>query len=145
MRNRYFILSVLFWAVASVCMAITLPSSSYSGFNVDNDNSFNTTFTVQSRSITGSYLSAAAYGGECSSATVDNMAQCCTDLLSSTYGISLNQATAQYYGGGDKEPLEFYNNCMSGNTSLPLGSPLLLLPFALVYAIVRRKRKEETL
>jgi hypothetical protein len=138
------ILSVLFWAVASVCLAIKLPSSSYSGSGVDYDNSFNSTFTIGSRSITGIYLSAAAYGGECASATVDNMAQCCTDLLSSTYGISLNQATAQYYGGGDKEPLEFYNNWMSGNTSLPLGSPLLLLPFALVYALVR-KRKEETL
>ncbi len=144
MKNRYFILSVLFWAVASVSMAITLPSSSYSGFNVDYDDSFNTTFTVQSRSITGSYLSAAAYGGECASATVDNMAQCCSELLSSTYGISLSDATQQYYTGGDKEPLEYYNNCMKGHTSLPLGTPLLLLPFIAIYAVVR-KRKEETL
>jgi hypothetical protein len=135
------ILSVLFWAVASVCLAIKLPSSSYSGSGVDYDNSFNSTFTIGSRSITGIYLSAAAYGGECASATVDNMAQCCQDMLSSTYSMSLDKATALYYGGVNKEPLEYYNNCMSGNTSLPLGSPLLLLPFALVYGVIRRRKE----
>lgn len=37
MKNRNLILSVLLWAVASVSMAITLPTSSYSSFVFDDD------------------------------------------------------------------------------------------------------------
>jgi hypothetical protein len=141
MKNRYFILSVLFWAVASVCMAITLPSSSYSGFNVDNDNSFNTTFTVQSRSITGSYLSAAAYTGECGSVDPSQLGTCCNNEVQNIYGISSEACYIQCkFQGGPCDCLDYYDTCMSSQTSLPLGTPLLLLPFALVYAFVRRKR-----
>ncbi|MBR3871950.1 MAG: hypothetical protein IKJ22_04400 [Paludibacteraceae bacterium] len=37
MKYRNLILSVLFWATASVSMAVTLPSSSYSSFVFDDD------------------------------------------------------------------------------------------------------------
>ena len=37
MKYRNLILSVLFWAIASMSMAVTLPSSSYSSFVFDDD------------------------------------------------------------------------------------------------------------
>ena len=137
------ILSVLFWAIASVTMAVTLPSSSYNSLE-----SYTTTDVVSFSMSSGpSFLGNAAViderAGSCyvdkqDPGAVQKCEDCC---LGSVYVPCLEK------GGSDDEcgaaNLECYNACLG--RSLPLGTPLLLLPFALVYAIVRRKRKEETL
>ena len=144
MKNRNLILSVLFWLVASCAWAVTLPTSSYIGSttNVDfyNDYSNNGSITIgNSRSITGTYLSASAsYDGTCD--THDPVSQertiCCMGQIPEKFsGMTLTDCARSY----NTDCLNYYQDCLN-STSLPLGTPLLLLPFALVYALVRRKR-----
>lgn len=139
MKNRNLILSVLLWAVCSTVFAVTLPTSSYNSFE-----SYSTTEVVSFSLGTGtSFLSSAspiddARAGSCYANKQDpNAMQICEDCcIGSAYLPCLDA------GGSDDEcgqaNLNCINSCMGH--SLPLGTPLLLLPFALVYALVRRKR-----
>lgn len=134
MKNRNLILSVLFWAVASVCFAITLPSSSYNAYSAgDADESF--TLGVGS-TFNNAYLTASTYTGSCTyeafNGDVGGCQNCCEkEFTCGDYdfdcwdlrGLCIDQCG---------EPLG----------GLPLGSPLLLLPFIAVYAVVRRNRKD---
>ncbi len=138
MKNRYFILSVLFWAVASVCMAISLPSSSYNAYETNNleesytlgiGTSFNNTFlTSASVDARGT-----CYADKQSPTVIEDCELCCIPSVL----MPCVQA-----GGTEESCGPAYKECINSciGTSLPLGTPLLLLPFALVYAIVRRKR-----
>ena len=140
MKNRNLILSVLFWAVASCAWAITLPSSSYVGSTFDYEDYSSSSITVgSSRSIIGNYA-ASAYEGSCSTAAVQDMVSCCTGELMTKYGISLEQALIQN-AIGNSEPLSYYDSCMSSQASLPLGTPLMLLPFIAVYAVLRKRKQ----
>ena len=137
MKNRYFIFSVLFWLVASCAWALTLPTSSYMGStaDVDFDDSFSTFSIGTSSTITGSYLGASqSYDGACNDnpPVSQERTLCCMGQIPEIFGQTLTDCAKSYN-----------QDCLN-STSLPLGSPLLLLPFALVYAFVRR-RKEATL
>jgi hypothetical protein len=133
MKNRYFILSVLFWAIASVCMAVTLPSSSYSS-NFAFANSENESYVSSIGIQITNHAMLSAYNAECdeyreggqlSKGDVNDCTDCCNPNFPS---------------GVDREGrAQCYNMCDTP-LGMPLGSPLLLIPFALVYAVVRRKR-----
>ena len=139
MKNRYLILSVLFWMVASVAMAVTLPSSSYSMYEGMNGN--NETYTLGiGTTISGTPMLYSSQNIDIAVCTIEGTPQdpnvcgeCCFSKVLMIY---------------DDE--EAYNLCVNSCTNgvalgeSPLGEALILLPFALVYALVR-KRKEETL
>ena len=139
MKNRNLILSVLLWVVCSTVFAVTLPSSSYSFAE-----SYTTTDAISFSFGSGTSIlgnAAPIDDARAASCYVDkqdpNAIQKCEDCcLGSAYIPCIEN------GGSDEEcgqaNLDCYNACLG--RSLPLGSPLLLLPFALVYAFVRRKR-----
>ena len=143
MKNRNLILSVLLWAVCATAFAVSLPSSSYSAYETTN---VSESFTLGiGSSITNTYMASAGdYAkGACSVDKQDPDAmQLCEGCCMGASLIPCLQAggTEESCGPAYKECI---NDCMGA--SLPLGTPLLLLPFALAYAVVRRKRKEETL
>ncbi|MBR2493515.1 MAG: hypothetical protein IKB64_08695 [Paludibacteraceae bacterium] len=140
MKNRNLILSVLLWAICSTVFAVTLPTSSYS-FAESYTTTDAVSFTLGSGiSILGNAATIDdARAGSCYVDKQDpNAIQKCEDCcLGSAYIPCIEN------GGSDEEcgqaNLDCYNACLG--RSLPLGSPLLLLPFALVYAVIRRKHK----
>lgn len=141
MKNRYFIFSVLFWLVASCAWAITLPSSSYMGSTteVDFDNSFSTFSIGTSSTVTGSYLGASqSYDGACNENPPVSQERtiCCMGQIPEIFGQTLTECAQKY----NQDCLNYYQDCLD-STSLPLGSPLLLLPFALAYAVIRRRKE----
>ncbi|MBR3871323.1 MAG: hypothetical protein IKJ22_01115 [Paludibacteraceae bacterium] len=128
MKYRNLILSVLFWAIASVSFALTLPSSSYSSFSDLGNEEY--TLDIGTKFFNTALLSTYE-PGTCVVDKQDPKAlQLCQDCC---IGAVLAN------GGSEQD----YGVCMSDcfGYSLPLGSPLLLLPFALVYAVIRRKHK----
>ena len=143
MKNRNLILSVLLWAICSTVFAVTLPTSSYSAYETTNvDESYTlgvgTSFTNTFLSSAGDYAR-----GTCNVDKQDPNAiylceQCCIGTV--LMPCAQQGGTEATCGPAYKECI---NDCMGA--SLPLGTPLLLLPFIAVYALVRRKRKEETL
>ena len=135
------ILSVLFWAVASVCAAITLPNSSYMGStaDVDFDDSFSTFSIGTSSTITGSYLGASqSYDGACNENPPVSQERtiCCMGQIPEIFGQTLTDCAKSY----NQDCLNYYQDCLN-SASLPLGTPLLLLPFIAVYALVRRRKE----
>jgi hypothetical protein len=144
MKNKNLILSLLFWMLASVAMAVTLPTSSYSGSFSGGAESYEVLLGTGVKMNGTSMLR---------SSTVDPYT--CTDEGNPRGEADCTVCCANYVswpcakaGGSESECGELnmicLDGCTNGSRSLPLGSTLLLLPFALVYALVR-KRKEETL
>ena len=139
MKNRYLIFSVLFWMVASVAMAVTLPSSSYSMY--DGASSGNETYSLSiATTINGTSMLYSSQNIDIAVCTIEGTPQdpnvcgeCCFSKVLMIY---------------DNE--EAYNLCVNSCTNgvalgeSPLGSPLLLLPLIAIYAVIR-KRKEETM
>ena len=139
MKNRYFILSVLFWMVASVCMAITLPTTSYQSSYLGAEGATEGIMLGTGTTYTQVYLSAgnSDYADACYSAYSDDE-DSCIDCCKA-YEVACPPGDTDCY---DKVRI-CKTTCHEG-PSLPLGSPLMLLPFIAIYAVVR-KRKEETL
>ncbi len=134
MNMKNIILSVLFWAVASVSMAVVLPSSSfyeYSG-DAEMDLSFVSNNGV---SFLGQSAVTVRYEGTCTyeawNGDVSGCQKCCE--------------TEFTCGDEDYDCWDLKGACMDqcGDPlgGVPLGSPLLLLPFIAIYAVIR-KRKE---
>ena len=142
MKYRNLILSVLFWAIASVSMAVILPSepfgSSYG--NVGNDSY---TLSIGSQFKNTAILSTANYeNGGCvldPSTPSDRVESDCSECCSENVFRPCMAEGGTYSSCG--ELAESCKQSCKATFSLPLGSSLLLLPFALVYALVR-KRKE---
>ena len=125
--------------VASVAMAVTLPSSSYRMY--DGASSGNETYSLSiGTSINSTSMLYSSQNIDIAVCTIEGTPQdpnvcgeCCFSKVLMIY---------------DDE--EAYNLCVNSCTNgvalgeSPLGEALILLPFALVYALVR-KRKEETL
>ena len=136
MKNRYFILSVLFWAIASVCMAVTLPSSSFTVYSGSEDTELG---FVSDRGI--SFLGTGQtsnYDGPCQYADWKGDSSGCVKCCEESFTCATTDYDCWFQRG------LCIDQCGDPLGGLPLGSPLLLLPFALVYAFVR-KRKEATL
>ena len=146
MKNRNLILSVIFWAIASVSMAVVLPSSPFSGssFYSDMDGtdfsiSTGTSFTNFSLRVSDSDDDGIECAQKVESGRSSGCEECCTGIVESLYGEDWLDAT-----GG----LEKYGDCMTtcdgwslGDEETPLGTPLCLLAFIAIYAVIR-KRKE---
>lgn len=139
MKNRYFILSVLFWAIASVCMAITLPTTSYQSSYLGSEGASEGIMLGSGTTYTQVYLSASNtdYADACYGAFSDDEDSC----------IECCENYEDACPAGDLDCYDKVRICKTTcheGPSLPLGSPLLLLPFLAIYAMIRR-RKEETL
>lgn len=131
MKNRNLILSVLFWLVASVCMAITLPSSSYSSDFIDQTSENNSyVFSIGTQIMNHAVLS--AYNSECDDyreggwKTDINLCHDCCDL---------------HFEGDRVARAECYNKC-----DTPLGMPLetpvaFVLALSIAYSVYRRKKQ----
>lgn len=132
MKNRNFILSVLFWLVASVCMAITLPRSSYNadltGAMTDNES-----YVLSAGTQFMNHAVLTAYNNECDqyrpsddSGLDGNITEC-------------NNCCVRNFERGEARN-ECILNC-SIPLGMPLGTPLMLLPFIAVYAVIRRRKQ----
>lgn len=136
MKHKNLILGVLFWAIASVSLAVTLPSSSYfsSSIEITSTESFTIGTGAAFNNITLYNSNTDPVGLECG-AGVDNgdydtCAQCCQEKV----------------GEGNTG----YGDCMTsckgwalGEEATPAGEVLLLIPFALAYAFIRKRKASE--
>ena len=141
MKNRNLILSVLFWLVASCALAITLPTSSYTGVasDADFDFGYSSISVGTSSTITGSYLGVSeSYDGSCNDNPPVSQARtaCCTGKVAEVFGQSLYDCAKN----NNTDCLEYYTDCLN-SASLPLGTPLMLLPFIAVYAFIRKRKQ----
>ena len=134
MKHINLILSVLFWAIASVSMAVTLPTSSYSSFVMDDDA---TAYTISTGTtfLNHSLSSSATTDFGCHKKEGDEFGtycwDCCTEYTRST---------------------DVYNEsniaCMQQCQSTHLGSldanVMVLLSMVIAYAgfMYYRRRKE---
>ena len=137
MKYRNLILSVLFWAIASVSMAVTLPSSSYSLSVVQEEQPFTSPFgtTFRNISLLTTYTSGNCTGGK---EDYSRCNPCCLNEICP--GMTEEQCWAQRPTElGDC--IDYCSGTELGAPESPLSSPLLLLPFALAYALIRRRRQ----
>ena len=141
MKHINLILSVLFWAIASVSMAVTLPTSSYSSFVMDDDATaytISTGTTFMNHSLTASGTSAYE---QCSQDKNPDYAgnppkcmDCCAPIVGTRDLTDQNLLSC----------LSFCTGLALGGYT-PLDAPVyVLLAFALAYAgfMYYRRRKE---
>ena len=139
MKNRNLILSVLLWVVCSSVFAVTLPSSSYSAFETSNvsesytlgfGSSFRNTAVLSSGTFEYSCIDANYNKND--NAQLEACEKCCDDLESCMQAI-----------GDFNECLNASLRCKNAcqGASLPLGTPLLLLPFIAIYAVLRKRKQ----
>ena len=136
MKNRYFILSVLFWAVASASMAVVLPTSSFTAFS-GSENAELSYVSDRGVSFLGSTVDtrSAVYNGTCTYEAWNGDVSGCKDCCDKEFTCGTTDYDCWLLRGA------CIDQCGQPLGGLPLGSPLLLLPFALVYAVIRRKHK----
>lgn len=133
------ILSALFWIVATMAMAVSLPSMSYTSEFSYSEESFTigsgTTFggSMLRNSISdevglacGEAVNEGDYYGECTN--------CCKEKI------------PDY--NANEEQNKKYGNCMTScegwalnEEDTPLGEALILLPFIAIYAVVRKRKQ----
>ena len=139
MKNRNLILSVLLWVVCSSVFAVTLPSSSYSAFETSNvSESYTLGFGSSFRNT--AVLTSSMYEYSCIGADYNKnddaqlraCESCCDDLGPCMQAIGdLNECL--------NASLRCKNACQGA--SLPLGTPLMLLPFIAAYAVLRKRKQ----
>ena len=142
MKNRNLILSLLFWLVASVAMAVSLPTSSYVGSFSSGSESYETLLGTGVRMNVSEFLKASS-GLDVNSCVIEGVTRD-PDVCSTCCGDNILAK-----GGTLDEYLTCHDACSNGSYALneektPLGETLLLLPFIAIYAVIR-KRKEETM
>ena len=130
MKNRNLILSVLLWAVCSSVFAVTLPSSSYNSYSIYDLGSEEYTISTGTSFLNTSLLSSYNSGTCQVDKQNPNAMQLCQECC---VGAVLSK------GGSESDYLLCINDCMGA--SLPLGTPLMLLPFIAVYAVLRRRKQ----
>lgn len=133
MKNRYLILSVLFWVVASVCMAVTLPKSSFTVFSGSEDAELS---YVSDRGI--SFLGTGQtsnYDGPCQNNEWKGDSHGCVKCCEENWTCE----TADYDCWIQRGLC--IDQCGDPLGGLPLGSPLMLLPFIAVYAFIRKRKQ----
>ena len=141
MKNRNLILSVLLWVVCSSVFAVTLPTSSYVGSSSDSYNE-SYTFSIGTSFRNTAVLTSSSYEYSCVDANYDKndnaqliaCERCCDDKLSPCIATTGNPDECF------NANLKCINECENG-PSLPLGTPLMLLPFIALYALVRRRKQ----
>ena len=141
MKHISLFLSVLFWAVASVSMAVTLPSSSYSLSVVQEEQPFTSPFgtTFKNISLLTTYTSGNCTGGK---EDYSRCNPCCLNEIcpGKTEKECWEQKPAEL---GDC--IDYCSGTELGGTDSPLDAPVYVpLSFILAYAgfIFYRRRKE---
>ena len=130
---------MLFWAIASVCMAISLPSSSYtSQYSYSEE-----TFTISTGATFG--------GSMLRNSITDEVGLACGELVDEGRYDSCAKCCQEKVGygtGGDSD--KRYGDCMTScdgwalnEEDTPLGESLILLPFIAIYAVIRSNRKDK--
>ena len=136
MKYRNLILSVLCWLVASVSLAVTLPKSSFSIYDgLDNGNDsytlgIGTTFSGSAVLYSNQEIDITVCTIEGVAQDPDVCGECCFAKILSVYDDEVAHELC-------------IDSCTKGvalNES-PTGEALLLIPFALAYALIRRRRK----
>lgn len=135
MKNRYFILSVLFWAIASASMAVVLPTSSFTAFS-GSENAELSYVSDRGVSFLGSTVDtrSAVYNGTCTYEAWNGDVSGCKDCCDKEFTCGTTDYDCWLLRGA------CIDQCGEPLGGLPLGSPLLLLPFIGIYAVIRRKR-----
>ena len=146
MKNINLILSVLFWTVATACMAITLPSSSYSGGYIDESNSSELQLSTGASFVGTPFLRASNnIDVDTSVCTEEGAPQdpvvCAPCCFNNVYKLCMEQTGNDYEACGPIN--EKCNKSCTNGSSLPLGSPLMLLPFIAVYAVIRNRKNQK--
>ena len=144
MKNRNLILSILFWAVNATIFAVTLPSSSYSGSFVGGADSYEVQLGTGTSMVGSTLLSSSGIDTDTSVCTEEGVQGSPSDCGICCYNNVYSDCISK--GGTTKECGALNTTCVQSctqGTSLPLGTPLLLLPFIAVYALVRRNRKDK--
>lgn len=142
MKHISLFLSVLFWAVASVSMAVTLPSSSYSLSVVQEEQPFTSPFgtTFRNISLLTTYTSGNCTGGNELGYTHCNT--CCLNEICD--GMTEKQCWAEK-AAELGECIDYCSETELGGTDSPLDAPVYVpLAFILAYAgfMYYRRRKE---
>ena len=149
------ILMALFIVSSLSVFAVTLPKSSYSPISMTGANEI--PFTLDTRTHVVSTLYLGSYDGVCTTeeewgaTDIQPCSSCCNDKV---FIPCISQYEMIY---GDNVPEEQANECLELTTSCqqtcdwalnekrgPLGTPLMLLPFALAYVgfMYYRRRRE---
>ena len=129
-------------SIASVAFAVTLPSHSFYGANelyAENQDVVETDAGTKFGKINIRLATDnSSWGNECWGESYEDKYKCqdcCGEKLDA----------AEEAAGSSEATDVLYDSCMKtcDATSLPLGSALWLLPFALAYGIVKRYRKQQ--
>ena len=137
------ILSVLFWVLASAVMAIKLPAESFGSYDTYEYGNDSYTLGIGSTIMNTAVLGTASYqDGGCvvdPGTSADDVkthcAECCNDNVFIPCIVN---------GGNEDSCGALHYDCRQAcerSFSVPLGSALLLLPFALAYAVIRRRKE----
>ena len=124
-------------SIASVAFAINLPTFSFYDANelyAENQDNIEMAGGIKINSVNRQILTAnEGWGADCLEQGEQGACQDCCKLQLLTNGVS-------------EQNLIYYSTCMKvcgGGPSLPLGSVLCLLPFALGYGVVKRFKKKQ--
>ena len=132
------ILSALFWMVTTMAMAVSLPSMSYtSEFSYSEES-----FTIGSGTTFGGSMLRNSISDEvglaCGEAVNKGVYYECTDCC--------KKQIPDY--NANEEQNKKYGNCMTScegwalnEEDTPIGETLILIPFALAYAVIRRRKE----
>lgn len=139
MKYINLILSVLSWMVASVAMAVTLPTSSYVGSSFGGSDSYETLLGTGVKMNVSEYLQASS-NVDVNACTIENVPRD-PDVCNTCCG---NEIIAK--GGTLDEYLTCHDACSHGAFALneeksPLGEALILLPFIATYALIRKRKQ----
>ena len=144
MKNRNLILSVLFWAIASVSMAVVLPSSPFSGSSFGSEldgTDFQIASGVSYTNVSLRVSDTNEDGIDCAqkvaATTSKDCSTCCQGIMETKYG-------SMWFMDHEPEFGDCLTSCQGwslGDEETPLGTPLCLLPFIAAYAVLRRRKQ----
>lgn len=138
MKKQILLVLMMFGSLS--LFAVTLPTSSYTGFAASD--SYNESYTLgigtsfRNTAVLGTYEAGTCTGDNYDKNNLqqyDECNKCCLLKIQECARSGRSQSECE------SENLSCKNDC--NGVSLPLGSSLLLLPFIAIYAVIR-KRKE---
>ena len=140
MKNIKLISSIICWMLASVAMAVSLPSSSYTSQYAFSEESFSIS---TGSTFAGSMLRSSNHdevGLACGEAVDEGEYEECYECC---------QEKVEGWNTGVEGNIK-YGDCMTScegwalnEEDTPLGESLILLPFIAIYAVIRRNRKDK--
>ena len=134
MKNRNLILSVVLWVIASAVFAVKLPSSPFQATGMSYDAASENITVSSGAKYTQVYLTSniTEFADACYGTDVDEeeCIDCCVE-----YEKQCKGDTDCY------QKVDICKTTCREGPSLPLGTPLMLLPFIAAYAVLRRREQ----